>query len=72
MPAASNAHTQDLCAREQVLRWTRFHHAQTSGDAKKKEFLDNLPSSMQRELITAIFGDVLLKVPLFDYLQVNL
>ena len=23
----------------EVLRWTRFHHAQTSGDAKKKEFL---------------------------------
>ena len=53
----------------QLLRWTRFRHKQASGDAKKKEFLATLPSSMQRKLITAMFGDFLLKVPLFQMLQ---
>jgi len=53
----------------EVLRYTRFRHEHSSGAEKKKEFLDNLPMNLQRELVTVIFGDVLKKIPLFMLLH---
>jgi len=50
-----------------VLRWTRFYHDHSTGDIKKKDFFENLPASLQRDLVTLIFGDVLMRIPIFEW-----
>ena len=62
-------HDVPFSLNNEVLRWTRFHHAHSTSNVKKKDFLDRLPKNLQAELVTIVFGDVLTKVPLFDMLQ---
>jgi hypothetical protein len=55
----------------EVLRWTRFRHRHSSGDLKKKDFLDSLPMTLKRKLVLVIFGDALQKIPLFRLLSLQ-
>ena len=55
--------------RTKVLRWTRFFHAEGSDNARTKYFMDQLPSSLQSDLVSHIFGKVVRHVPLFDHLN---
>jgi len=65
----SHAHKVPKYLMNQVLKWTRFHHDHSSGDLRKKDFLDHLPMSLKRSLVTVIFGEALSKVPLFALLH---
>lgn len=55
--------------RTKVLRWTRFFHAEGSDNTRAKNFMDQLPSGLQADLVSHIFGKVVRHVPLFDHLN---
>jgi len=42
----------------QVLQWTRFAHDHQSHNVKRKDLLQQLPPNIQRELVSAIYGEV--------------
>eukprot|EP00802_Teleaulax_amphioxeia_P010134 Tamp_10159.p1 GENE.Tamp_10159~~Tamp_10159.p1 ORF type:complete len:600 (+),score=124.83 Tamp_10159:229-2028(+) len=51
-----------------VLEWIRFHHTHVGNTAREKALLTKMPSSLQQRLILCIFGDTLLRIPIFEFL----